>query len=289
MAIAGDDADTFLQGQFTNDLRVAPGAAVYGLFLNQKGRVMADAHALRLGAQGWTLVSVDSPADTLARRLTDYVVADDVAITDETAAKAGLAVFGEAVVEFLAPLVGALPGPGAFSRAGDLLVFRGRRTRGDNFEIIGPAAACQTLAGRLRAAGCSEATPAEAEYERIQSRMPAVPRDLGAGDLPNEGDIQDAAISYTKGCFLGQEVMARLKNLGQVRRRLFVVAGTGIAPPPGAPLFQQRRKAGEIRSIAAAQGRFVAMAMLSLVHLEESAGLAAGPDWPEAITIFGRV
>ncbi|HTL69129.1 MAG TPA: folate-binding protein [Lacunisphaera sp.] len=289
LAVAGDDADAFLQGQFTNDLRQAPGAAMYGLFLSQKGKVMADAYALKQRANAWFLVSPNCPAAAIARRLTDYIVADDVSIEDETGATAGLAVFGPGASDSLAPLIGAAPGAGVFGRSGDLLVFRGRRSTGENFEIIGPAAACHALTERLCAAGCVEATPAEVAFERISAQVPSVPQDLGEGDLPNEGSLQDAAISYTKGCYLGQEVMSRLKNLGQVRRRLFVVTGTGDAPPSGTPLFQRRRKVGEIRSAAAAPGKFVAMAMLSLVPLDERGGLAAGPDADEDLTIISRV
>ena len=70
------------------------------------------------------------------------------------------------------------------------------------------------------------------------------------------------AISYTKGCYLGQEVMARLKNLGHVRRRLHIVRGEGEPPAAGAQLFQNERKVGEVRSTARDGRGFVAIAML---------------------------
>ncbi|HVZ66076.1 MAG TPA: folate-binding protein [Lacunisphaera sp.] len=289
LAIAGNDADAFLQGQFTNDLQRPPGAAVYGLFLNQKGKVVADAYALKQRANEWTLVSRRCPAQTVFDRLTPYIIADDVTITEETGASAGITVFGEGAAERLARLIGAAPAAGAFGKSGDLLLFRRWRTGSEDFEIIGPAAACRALAERLRVAGCAEATPAEVEYERIRARVPSVPHDLSDGDLPNEGDIQDGAISYTKGCYLGQEVMSRLKNLGQVRRRLFVITGDGSVPLPGTPLFQGDRKVGEVRSTAQAHGQFVAMAMLSLVNLDERRGLALAPDTAEDITISDRV
>lgn len=289
LAISGDDADAFLQGQFSNDLRQPPGSVVYGLFLNQKGKVVADAYALKHRANGWTLVSHDCPAGAVADRLAGYIVADDVSMADETTATAGIGVFGGGVAAWLARQIGVAPGAGSFARSGDLVVFRGRRTGGENFEIIGPDAACRQLAAHLRTAGAVETTQADAEYERIQARRPSVPQDLGDGDLPNEGNLQEAAISYTKGCYLGQEVMSRLQNLGQVRRRLFVVTGEGSAPPPGTPLFQGGRKVGGVRSAAQAHGKFVAMAMLSLVNLDERRGLALASDTAEDLTISDRV
>ncbi len=71
------------------------------------------------------------------------------------------------------------------------------------------------------------------ELMRIQADIAAVPRDIGPDDLPNEGGLEKIAISYTKGCYLGQEVMARLKSMGQVRRQLLRVTGTGA--PPAVP------------------------------------------------------
>jgi folate-binding protein YgfZ len=120
----------------------------------------------------------------------------------------------------------------------------------------------------------------EMERQRVQARVPAVPVDIGPGDLPNEGALEVDAISYTKGCYLGQEVMARLKSMGKVRRRLLRVTGA-IAewPPLPASLFLGERKVGELRSAVRADGGgFVGLAMLSLLHLTSGGklGLAAG-------------
>ena len=88
------------------------------------------------------------------------------------------------------------------------------------------------------------------ERDRIAAGIPAVPQDVGPGDLPNEGGLEDAAISTTKGCYLGQEIMARLKTRGRLRRRLTRVRGTGSVPALPAVLWQAGRKAGELRSAA---------------------------------------
>ncbi len=83
--------------------------------------------------------------------------------------------------------------------------------------------------------------------------------------------------------------MARLKNLGQVRRRLHLVRGARAAAAPGTALFQGERKVGELRSAAAEGDGFVAMAMLSLVNLDASAGLAVAANGPADIKILQRV
>ena len=112
------------------------------------------------------------------------------------------------------------------------------------------------------------------ERRRIAAGIPAVPKDIGPGDLPNEGGLEAEAISYTKGCYLGQEVMARLKSMGQVRRRLLKVRGTGEIPPRPASLFQGDRRVGELRSAVRDGAEWIGLAMVSLVQLRREDGLS---------------
>jgi folate-binding Fe-S cluster repair protein YgfZ len=107
--------------------------------------------------------------------------------------------------------------------------------------------------------------------------------------LPNEGGLEDDAISYTKGCYLGQEVMARLKNLGQVRRRLHLVHGMGAPPKPGSVLYQGDLHVGETRSAAVDGENFVTLAMLSLAKLDPAAGLTRVPGSTPDLQILRRV
>lgn len=285
LRVTGDDAFGFLQGQFTNELRQAPGSATYGLWLNQKGKVLADSQVLRVSEKEFLLWSEFSPAAIVRQRLEDYIVADDVVLADETAATHALALGGEGGREAIGRLIGEAPVPGRFARNGGLLVFCGRRPPGDAWEIIGSEKAMAELRGHLLASGAVEASPAEMEFARISAGIPAVPADIGPGDLPNEGGLEDLAISYTKGCYLGQEVMARLKNMGQVRRRLQVVRGRGTPPAERAALYQGEKKVGEIRTVAARAGGFVALAMLSLVNLAPAAGLSLEPAGPVVLTL----
>lgn len=278
LKVAGEDAATFLQGQFTNELRQPPGAVTYGLWLNQKGRVLGDSHVLKMTASEFQMVSVASGAEVIRPRLEEYIVADDVTLADETAQTHGLATWGAQCGEMIGRVLGAAPPPGQFIQSGGVLVFAGRRVRGINYELLGPEKPIADVKQKLRALGGREATAGEMEYARITDGLPAIPRDIGSGDLPNEGGLEDTAISYTKGCYLGQEVMARLKSMGQVRRRLHVIRGQGAAPTPLATLYQGERKVGQIRSVAAEGNEFVAFAMLSLVNLDQATGLSLAPE-----------
>ena len=283
--VGGDDAFSFLQGQFTNELRQGEGMATYGLWLNQKGKVVADSQVLNLGGNSFYVMSVGSSAMVIQQRLEAYVVADDVTLGDETETAHGLFVTGRRNEETMVGIFGSLPKPGYFLQRDAVLVFRGGRLRADNFEIIGSAEKLAGLRRDFLAHGAMAAESEEVELARIRAGVPAIPVDLGPADLPNEGGLEETAISYTKGCYLGQEVMARLKNLGQVRRRLHVVGGEGAPLPPATPLFQGSRRAGEIRSAAAEGAGFAALAMLSLVGLDAGAGLSLTPDGPTSIKI----
>jgi folate-binding protein YgfZ len=268
LRVSGEDAESFLQGQFTNDLRkltVAKGGAVYGLWLTVKGKVLADSFVLRGAAGEFWVGSYFSPAEVIRERLESFVIADDVVIEEQTAAWSAVTVWGEgsgAAVEAEARALGVG------------VVFGGRRGREENVEWVFPVE--KSAAVRARLEGAMVGGEGEREQRRIAARIAAVPVDVGPGDLPGEGDLESVAISYTKGCYLGQEVMARLKAMGQVRRRLLRVAGAGAAPG-GLPaaLFIGERKVGEVRSAVSggAEG-WVGLAMLSLLHLSGDATLA---------------
>lgn len=261
LSVSGSDALIFLQGQLTNDLRNSmAGAAIYGLWLNQKGKVVADSFvAPAEGAAAYWVVSYFSPATVIRERLEAFIIADDVVIEDVTAGWEAVTIFGAVDRQELATTV---PGSFAFDgRRGDLAV-----------EWLFPVAAKAAVAQLLD--GGREVTANAVALRRIRAGVPAVPADIGPGELPNEGGLEATAISYTKGCYLGQEVMARLKAMGQVRRALRRVTGPGTAPAAGTPLFQGDRKVGELRSAAVAGDGFAGLALLTLLNLDPKAGLA---------------
>jgi hypothetical protein len=111
---------------------------------------------------------------------------------------------------------------------------------------------------------------------RIAAGIPSIPDDIGPGDLPNEGGLEAVAVSYSKGCYLGQEVMARLRTRGRVRRRLARAAGRGPAPALPAALWRDGKRDGELRSVApTADGSgYVGLALVSADGAGRSLSLA---------------
>jgi folate-binding protein YgfZ len=281
----GDDAAAFLQGQFTNELRKPVGSVTYGLLLDQKGKVLADSHVLRFGDNDFMMVSTRSPAAEISRRLEAYLVADDVSLVDETLGQDGLILLGPNSGEVLARLLGSRPDAGQFMRSAGVVVFRDRQLPMEHYRVLGPGAEVAKLRAALADASVPIASAAELEYARLSAGIPAVPTDVGPTDLPNEAGLDETAISYTKGCYLGQEVMARLKNLGQVRRRLQVVRGTGTPPAIRSALFQGEKKIGELRSVASHGVEYVGLAMISLINFQAGAGVSVAPDAAPTLTV----
>ena len=277
LRISGADAATYLQGQFTNDLRMLSESGVYGLWLNQKGKVLADSFVLKGNASDeFFILSYFSSAAVINQRLESYVIADEVLIEEKTAEVEGVCLLGTGGgVELVPPSLG-------------ILSFGGRRSIEPSTEWIFPKARRAEVHSSLLALGRRELSSTEMEYQRIEAGIPAVPQDIGPAELPNEGALETSAISYTKGCYLGQEVMARLKSMGQVRRRLLrVAAKTGTISALPAPLFVGERKVGELRSAAPDRaGGFVGLALLSLINLQPDAALALAPNGPSALQVL---
>jgi len=284
LRVTGDDALVFLQGQFTQDLvSLPPNRIGYGLWLTQKGRVVADSYVFKGGANELWIFSPGVSGTVLRERLEAYIIADDVVVEDLGAGFAG--------VEFLCSDEGGcqrlgLPDllPDEWRRIGNAVVFRSARglpARGVTW--LGPIGERVTIPD-----GMEELDRDDLERIRIGAGVPRVPEDIGPGELPNEGGLERDAISYTKGCYLGQETIARLKAMGQVRRSLRRIRGHGVAPLNRPQLlFQQGRRVGELKStVPDTTSGFVGFALITLLGFDPARGLALDADAPETITLW---
>jgi tRNA-modifying protein YgfZ len=273
LRVGGSDAATFLQGQFTNDLsKTQVGEGVYGLWLDRKGKVIADSHVVPMaGGMGFWIASTGSAGPVIAKHLGDHIIADEVEVADETASWRGIAVVGQGSGAWLS----------SAPRAG--IVFKGRRALSESWEWLHPEP--DSAAAFAAVTGMRVAESQEMERLRIEAAIPSVPVDIGPADLPNEGGLDIDAISYSKGCYLGQEVMARIKSLGRVRRTLVRVAGTGAPPSLPASLWLGGRKEGELRSAAEVDDGYVGLALISVTSAAVRAKFAFGAESEAAIEV----
>lgn len=286
LMVSGPDAADFLQGQFTQDLGpLDRHSAAYGLWLNHKGKVLADSYIFREEAEVFRVVSAHSPAKEVQERLEAYIIADDVEVRDAGPGSLLAAVSGAGGSAVLEAMGLSAPEPGRCVREGGCLVFRGRQAgREASWHVLADAETSAAILDRLTAEadrlGERAASADELSASRIASGVPLVPHDIGPEDLPNEGGLEHEAVSFTKGCYLGQEVMARLHNLGQVRRRLHIVrvAADEKMLPAHTPLFAGEKQVGDLRSCARDGAALVALAMLQTHSVRVGDRLAIASD-----------
>jgi len=211
------------------------------------------------------------------------IIADEVEIEDLTAKARLVSFWGGEQAQCL------LPAAGTFEGDASNLCFAGRRSRANSGEILivkSPeesekaffdAAVGRWLKNRTLWA---EVDLAAVEAERIRAGIPAIPQDIGPGELPQEGGLEVDAVAFNKGCYLGQEVMARLHAMGRVQRALYRVS---FAVMPGAlpcPVFTGEKQVGELRSAFAEGERCLGLALLKrraveggeALHLQEPQG-----------------
>jgi tRNA-modifying protein YgfZ len=272
LKISGEDALPFLQGQFTQDLKtLGQTSARYGLWLNQKGKVLADSFILNAAGGGFWIVSYFSSAATIRERLESYIIADDVEIEDQTDAWSGITIIGDGGVDWLRERGINMPETGDFAKAHGELIWSGRRATSGCWDWLMPA----EKAAAVDLGGAVLLSDEELERVRIEDGIPAVPREVGPGDLPNEAGLERDAISFTKGCYLGQEVMARLKAMGQVRRSLVRVRCVAPAPETlPTSLFFGDKRVGELRSAVRTEAGWVGFAMVNMSGLTPAAVLS---------------
>ena len=259
VAVGGDDRAAFLQGLVSNDvLRVGEARAAYALFLTPQGKFL---HDFRIAESGGALLldpESERRADLL-RRLKMYKLRSKITLEDRAEALVAVALFGgDALVRLGLPeeAGAAVPFAGGIAFTDPRLPALGARA----FLPRGEAAAA------LEAAGFEPRDAEAYDRHRLAHGVPDGSRDLiPEKSLPLENDLDDLnAISWDKGCYMGQELTARTKYRALIKKKLFPVAVDGPLPASGTPVTLDGRDAGEMRS---GQGS----AALALLRLEEVA------------------
>ena len=285
----GEDAATFLNSQFSADLRTPEaGLCVYGLWLNAKGKVQADSWVWCRDPESFEILSMGTAGENLREMLERHIIADEVEM-EVLEGSTLLMVQGKDAEGAVAELFGAVPEAGGFIEGAGAVCYPGRRARGAHYDAcFGDSTAAEAAVTTLQAAGAQAVEGVAIELERIAAGYPAVPGELGAADLPGEAGLVGEAVCTTKGCFLGQESILRMHNLGQARRGLYRVSGEGSVPELPAALRREgeERPVGELRSAYATDSGWTGVAILKLNRMEAgllcdgapiTAGEAMGP------------
>ncbi len=278
VAVHGKDAAALLQGLLTNDVKgLAPGGGCHAALLTPKGKMVADLVALR-EEERFVLDAEPPLAPVLARALPGYVFFQEVAISDETEATAVLHVeglgAGEALARACLHVLPASPHAHAAVEVAGRFVRVVRESRGgaEGFDLRTPRAHAADLGAALRSAGIEEAPAEVLEASRIEAGIPRWGAELGESVLPNEALLERDAISYTKGCYVGQEIVARLRTYGHVNRLLVrLELAPGAEAAPGDAVHAAEAPAGSVTSVARGSG--AALAFIRREHAAEGNAL----------------
>ena len=264
IVVSGKDRASYLHGLFTNDITaLTAGHGCYSAYLTPQGRMITDVAVYELGDV--ILLSLGRDVkDTLLAKLDQFIFAEDVQLGDVTDSFGGVAIVGPraaAIAESV--LAGVSPGALALLvehgnlRAGfsgdPVIVLRVTDTGEPGYELLLDAARAPRLITALRENGAVDIAEPTGEAIRIEAGVPKFHRDMDEETIPLEAGIEARAISLTKGCYVGQEVIIRVlhRGHGRVARKLVGVTLSGtIAPSSGAAVQADGREVGHLTSVA---------------------------------------
>lgn len=248
LLVSGPEAGEYLQGQLTNDTEaIAPGEGLYAALLDRKGHLQGDMRVLRPGEAPDLWLDTEPEALEAARRhLQTYKIGRAVEVADVSAERAILSLIGPRAVE----IAGSAPLP---EHACEEVTLGGARCLAvgttSGIDVFAAAAERDRVWDALLAGGAAEVSPAAAEILRIEGGRPRFGAEMGAETMPAEAGIVERAVSFTKGCYIGQETVARLHYKGRPNRHL---RGLKLSAPaqPGEPVRLDGKEVGTLGSAA---------------------------------------
>jgi len=261
--VRGADRVRFLQGQLTADVAsldaAGPRSGCYALALTPQGRIVVDLHVIARSDSIWLETAAASVPAALAR-LGKYVIADDVELADCSAQRARFGIEGPRASELLAVAADSCPelppdSAAALRIAGSEVLGAAFGWSGERaFQLFVPRTDESRVAAALDAAaaacGAARAGAEALEVLRVEAGIPAAGRELGPDVLPAEARLLERAVSFSKGCYTGQEVVARMESRGRVGHLLVGLAFEGALPAPGASLHAGGSRVGAVTSAA---------------------------------------
>ncbi|HEX3733678.1 MAG TPA: folate-binding protein [Solirubrobacterales bacterium] len=275
IAVTGPDGAEYLQGQLTNDVEaLGVGEGQYAALLDRKGHMQADMRVLRSEAEEILVDTEGVARPAVVRHLTMYSIGREVEVVDVSEERATLSLIGPRAVEVAGTAV--LPENACENSAVAGVECLAVGTRG-GIDLVVAATESERLREALRAAGAVEVAAEAAEILRVEAGVPRYGAEMGSETMPAEAGIVERVVSFTKGCYIGQETVARLHYKGRPNRHL---RGLRLSAPaqPGTPLRLGEKEVGRLGGacVSPAFGP-IALAILRR-EAEPGAELAVGED-----------
>jgi aminomethyltransferase len=250
----------------TNHVKdLVPGTGCYAFFLNAVGRILADASILCF--EDHLLLDTEPESRSfLMEHLDKYIIADDVVLEDVTTSTFEVGVEGPNAESALSGSGLPVPGsPMGHLSTDELTVVRASSTGGIGFRIMGPVGSAPGLDG------LASATEEEVMAVRLEHFFPRYADDITIANLPQETGLADA-LNFNKGCYLGQEIVERVRSRGHVNRMLVGLKVEGVdALEKGAKVSFEGTEVGEVTSSAYSPAL---QATLAMAYVRVNAGKA---------------
>jgi folate-binding protein YgfZ len=249
LALTGPEAKAFLHGQVTNDVEgLQPGEGCYAAFLTHKGKMQGDLRVLNTGDELWldTERATLQPLFTMINR---YKLGSDLELHKRTLQQGLLSLIGPDA----RAIAGAedLPEREHSNAAGEIDGIPARMVATDvGVDLVCDAERTEELAEALRARGARDVSDDAAETLRVERGRPRFGLDMDESTIPQEAGLNERAVSFTKGCYIGQETVARLHYRGKPNRHLRGLRLSGPAEP-GAELRLGEKVVGRVGTVAA--------------------------------------
>lgn len=296
IVVSGADRASYLQGLLTNDIAaLKPGEGCYAAYLTPQGRMIADLFVYELGdVIMLTVPRAQHP--TVVEKLDQFIFGEDVQVNDALAAFSTTAIVGPDAPRLLGTFtaiaqadLSAMPEHG--NRRGTLagqpvIVTRVTDTGEPGYDIYVEAPHAGALRREIERAGVPLMDPETADVLRVEAGVAVFGRDMDQETIPLEAGIESRAISFSKGCYVGQEVIIRVlhRGHGRVAKKLVgLVLDGDVVPSANTPAIADGRDVGRVTSSvrSIAMQRPIALAYLHRDFLE--AGSAVTVDGLPAV------
>jgi len=264
LSVSGPDARQFLQGLISNDMRkVSPERAVWAALLTPQGKFLHDFFITERSADGAFLLEVEtSRREDLTKRLKLYRLRAKVDLQDESSSLVVATIFGDSTSW------PQLAEEGAATTFGVGKIYRDPRLLAAGLRLVAPAQDVTSLTDM----GYREVSANDYDQWLLGLGLPDGSRDLVVekATLMESGFDELHGIDWNKGCYIGQELTARMKYRGLVKKRLFPVTTSGTIPEPGTIILKDGSDVGEIRSSRGNAG-------LALIKIDAIANTSSAP------------
>jgi folate-binding protein YgfZ len=249
--VTGPDAWSYLQSLVSADLdAVGDGAGAHSLLLTPQGKLDVDFRLLRVGDEVW-LDCDPGFGEQLATSLSRFRIRVNCEVTDRTGSWGSLAVRGAGALDASAALGVAVPAaPHAHVPFEDAVVVRVPWPGGDGFDVVGAPVTVAAATERLSADGVPVCSAEAFEALRVEAGVPRQGFELDEKTIPQEAFLDRDAVSFSKGCFLGQELVCRIDTRGHVNKYLRRLTDIEGVPPRGADIVAGEKVVGTVTSSA---------------------------------------